>query len=335
MTPTRLLGADSSRVVFVAVVANPIYRTTALTNAFDRQEGLEHMRNWLFLTGSLSALEHVWGKYGIEADVLPAGAMVAHSDLAYLIDARGHTREVLSAEPGRRLVVGIVVVLGVSGRRARACDPHVRGVRARTPLVGGAAAFVASAFVLAACSNAGDRRRRDSGRLRVLDRGAARRHLRHRVRGGGRRSHGHGSTIGSKRSGSSSSARPPPRGGRSSTPTGVADNGGLVVSTSSNPGAGRRCHWPDSSRARTSTSRPSPRARTRERRGRPGFFPQAWRRSPTPWPFRRMPVVGRPRSRRGGEVLTSTGDASRWSKLVEPRLRSLRRWRVGHAVSAI
>ena len=96
----KLLGADSSRVVFVAVVANPIYRTTALTNAFDRQEGLEHMTNWLFLTGSVSALEYVWGKYGIEADVLPAGAMVAHSDLAYLIDARGHTREVLSAEPG-------------------------------------------------------------------------------------------------------------------------------------------------------------------------------------------------------------------------------------------
>ncbi len=96
----ELLGADSSRVVFVAVVANPIYRTTALTNAFDRQEGLDHMSNWLFLTGSISALEHVWGKYGIEAAVLPAGSMIAHSDLAYLIDARGHTREVLSADPG-------------------------------------------------------------------------------------------------------------------------------------------------------------------------------------------------------------------------------------------
>jgi len=95
-----LLGADSARVVFVAVVANPVYRTTALTSAFDRQEGLEHMRNWLFLTGSLPALEHVWDQYGIEADILPAGAMVAHSDLAYLIDGRGHTREVLSADPG-------------------------------------------------------------------------------------------------------------------------------------------------------------------------------------------------------------------------------------------
>jgi cytochrome oxidase Cu insertion factor (SCO1/SenC/PrrC family) len=95
-----LLGADSSRVVFVAVVANQIYRSTVYTKAFDRQEGLEHMPNWLYLTGSLSALEQVWEHYGIVADVEPAGAMVAHSELAYLIDAHGRTREVLSTEPG-------------------------------------------------------------------------------------------------------------------------------------------------------------------------------------------------------------------------------------------
>jgi cytochrome oxidase Cu insertion factor (SCO1/SenC/PrrC family) len=95
-----LLGHDSSRVVFVAVVANPVYRAISFTNAFDRQEGLDHMRNWLYLTGSMAALDQVWADYGIEAAVLPAGAMVAHSDLAYVIDARGHTREILSAEPG-------------------------------------------------------------------------------------------------------------------------------------------------------------------------------------------------------------------------------------------
>ncbi len=95
-----LLGAAASRVVFVAVVANQIYRSTAFTEAFDRQEGLDHMRNWLFLTGPLPALERVWENYGIEADVSPAGAMVDHSELAYLIDARGDTREVLSTEPG-------------------------------------------------------------------------------------------------------------------------------------------------------------------------------------------------------------------------------------------
>jgi cytochrome oxidase Cu insertion factor (SCO1/SenC/PrrC family) len=95
-----LLGSDSNRVVFVAVVANEIYRSTAFTKAFDRQEGLDHMKNWLYLTGSLSALKRVWEDYGIVADVAPAGAMIAHSELAYLIDARGHTRVVLSTEPG-------------------------------------------------------------------------------------------------------------------------------------------------------------------------------------------------------------------------------------------
>lgn len=84
----------------MAVVANQIYRSTAFTRAFDRQEGLDHMRNWLFLTGPLPVLDQVWEHYGIVADVAPAGAMVAHSELAYLIDARGDTREVLSTEPG-------------------------------------------------------------------------------------------------------------------------------------------------------------------------------------------------------------------------------------------
>ncbi|HXQ62606.1 MAG TPA: SCO family protein [Acidimicrobiales bacterium] len=94
------LGANAGRVVFVAVVANQIYRSTAFTKAFDRQEGLDHMRNWLFLTGSVPTLEQVWEHYGVLAATSPAGAMVDHSELAYLIDARGHTREVISTEPG-------------------------------------------------------------------------------------------------------------------------------------------------------------------------------------------------------------------------------------------
>ena len=97
---STLLGASSSRVVFVAVVANPIYRSLSFTDAFDRQEGLVHMRNWLFLTGSVPGLEQVWQRYGVEADVSPAGAMIDHSELAFLIDAGGHTRDVISTVPG-------------------------------------------------------------------------------------------------------------------------------------------------------------------------------------------------------------------------------------------
>lgn len=95
-----MLGARAKNVDFVAVVANPLYRSVVATRAFDRVEGLDGMKNWLYLTGSVSQLNRVWSAYGIQLSVEPGGAMVAHSDLAYVIDATGHTREVLDTDPG-------------------------------------------------------------------------------------------------------------------------------------------------------------------------------------------------------------------------------------------
>ena len=94
------LGGAAARVELVAVVNNPLYTTTAVTAAFDRQEGLERMANWSFLTGSLPQLHRVWNDYGVQTQVTPAGAMVAHSDIVYLIDKDGHTRVILNSDPG-------------------------------------------------------------------------------------------------------------------------------------------------------------------------------------------------------------------------------------------
>jgi cytochrome oxidase Cu insertion factor (SCO1/SenC/PrrC family) len=96
----RMLGAQDARVELVAVVANPVYRSVAFTRAFDRQEGLAAVPNWLYLTGSLSQLRPVWRHYGVEVENLPAGAMAAHNDLAVVIDAAGHIRRELGADPG-------------------------------------------------------------------------------------------------------------------------------------------------------------------------------------------------------------------------------------------
>ena len=96
----QMLGAASADVELVAVVNNPLYTTTAMTAAFDRQEGLDHLANWNFLTGSLSQLHRVWNDYGVQTQVTPAGAMIAHSDIVYVIDPRGHTRVILNADPG-------------------------------------------------------------------------------------------------------------------------------------------------------------------------------------------------------------------------------------------
>jgi cytochrome oxidase Cu insertion factor (SCO1/SenC/PrrC family) len=95
-----LLGAKASDTELVAVVANPVYTSTAFTAAFTRQEGLTQVPNWLYLTGPLSQLQTVWQHYGVQVENLPAGAMAAHSELAYVIDANGNMREEINADPG-------------------------------------------------------------------------------------------------------------------------------------------------------------------------------------------------------------------------------------------
>jgi cytochrome oxidase Cu insertion factor (SCO1/SenC/PrrC family) len=96
----QLLGATARHVELVAVVANPVYHQIAFTQAFDRQERLTQVPNWLYLTGSVPQLQHVWKAYGITAQILPAGSMIGHPDLAYVIDRSGRVREELNTDPG-------------------------------------------------------------------------------------------------------------------------------------------------------------------------------------------------------------------------------------------
>ena len=95
-----LLGAQDKNVVLVAIVANPTYRSNTFTRAFDQQEGLATVPNWLYLTGSLSQLSAVWRQYGVTVQNLPAGAMSAHNDLAVVIDRSGVIRQEVGADPG-------------------------------------------------------------------------------------------------------------------------------------------------------------------------------------------------------------------------------------------
>jgi cytochrome oxidase Cu insertion factor (SCO1/SenC/PrrC family) len=95
-----MLGGNASNTELVAVVANPTYLSTAYTKAFTSQENLGQLPNWLFLTGSLSQLTAVWHDYGIEVEDLPAGAMAAHNDLAFVIDSGGQMKQEISIDPG-------------------------------------------------------------------------------------------------------------------------------------------------------------------------------------------------------------------------------------------
>ena len=95
-----LLGARAAKVELVAIVANPVYRSVATVDAFDRQEGLNGVGNWLYLTGSKRQLAQVWKAYGIEVELAPAGAMVNHSEIVFVIGPRGRMRAVLNSDPG-------------------------------------------------------------------------------------------------------------------------------------------------------------------------------------------------------------------------------------------
>ena len=96
----QLLGVTDRHVELVAIVANPVNYQVGYTRAFDRQEGLEGVPNWLYLTGSLTQLQHVWRDYGIAAQIEPAGAMIGHSEIAFAIDRSGRVRLEMDFSPG-------------------------------------------------------------------------------------------------------------------------------------------------------------------------------------------------------------------------------------------
>ena len=96
----QLLGANDRHVELVAISANPVDYQVGYVQAFDRQEGLDGVPNWLYLTGSPATLAQVWRRYGIAAEIAPAGSMIAHSENAYVIDQQGQLRQEMGFDPG-------------------------------------------------------------------------------------------------------------------------------------------------------------------------------------------------------------------------------------------
>jgi cytochrome oxidase Cu insertion factor (SCO1/SenC/PrrC family) len=97
----QLLGADTRHVELVAINYNPLYTQVSYIQAFDRQEGLAQVPNWVYLTGTRAQLAQVWRRYGVApAQILPAGSMTGHGDYAFVIDRAGHLRQELGFETG-------------------------------------------------------------------------------------------------------------------------------------------------------------------------------------------------------------------------------------------
>ena len=87
------VGAQSSRLDIVVVAANPEHERVQDVRHFIGQNHLGALRNFHFVTGSLSDLRAVWGNYGVEVGFIGASPpSLIHSDVIYIIDPRGRER---------------------------------------------------------------------------------------------------------------------------------------------------------------------------------------------------------------------------------------------------
>ena len=98
-----LLGGSDDQVQFVAIAssiaANQFHYDLASVRALDRQEGMDTVPNWLFLTGSATQLQQVWGRYGIFVSHMAPGASSVMRDLVFVIDKNGRIRQQILDNP--------------------------------------------------------------------------------------------------------------------------------------------------------------------------------------------------------------------------------------------
>ncbi len=91
------LGADASKVVFLAVSVDPVGDTPESVRTFTKEHHLS--TNWHYLIGSPVELQGVWTKYAVRGG-LDATGHVVHSDAIYLIDGKGNERVLLHSDSG-------------------------------------------------------------------------------------------------------------------------------------------------------------------------------------------------------------------------------------------
>lgn len=84
----HLLQSQQSHVVFVAVNVNQYHESIQDVSTFSREQGLNRLPNWYFLTGSTQALQKVWREYGVFVQPNKTGDVV-HSSLMFFINSRG------------------------------------------------------------------------------------------------------------------------------------------------------------------------------------------------------------------------------------------------------
>ncbi len=92
------LGTLSKNVIMIAIDINPAIDTISSVQQFDAEHGLNRVKNWYFLTGSLSDLSLIWQDYAVTPSINPVGR-ISHPQVIYFINRAG-TEMARSADTG-------------------------------------------------------------------------------------------------------------------------------------------------------------------------------------------------------------------------------------------
>lgn len=105
VTADRMLGGLSKNVEFVSICANPIIHSVAAIDTFDREHGLQSLKNWEFLTSpNVNTLRNAWKAFYEYVNVQKIG-MVAHADYMYFI-APGGVEKYIASTSGDTSLIG-------------------------------------------------------------------------------------------------------------------------------------------------------------------------------------------------------------------------------------
>ena len=109
---------NPSNVAFVAVNANPIYRSVSSIQTFNETEGLSKVPGWMFLTGTPAELARVWNSYGVQVELSKNGSMVTHAEPIYVIspDGRMYSTWTVQTGSGAGSVLGSSTVALIVGQ---------------------------------------------------------------------------------------------------------------------------------------------------------------------------------------------------------------------------
>lgn len=86
------LGAQASRVAFLAVNVNRFHTSIGAIRTFTNEHFLSTIPSWHFLTGSPTALKPIWAAYAVTVVAPSPSADIIHSSFIYFIDASGRER---------------------------------------------------------------------------------------------------------------------------------------------------------------------------------------------------------------------------------------------------